>query len=133
MDDATRQSLKETLACFDEAEDAIRKARKPFDDAIIKIDEARSNILERHDAEIVGECEGCSKLLIVGDKGYRYDDGPILCEGCSPTFAEADENWDGCTDVDGEDAERKQAFKQMFAAHLAARGGKDDKLPLGDL
>jgi hypothetical protein len=131
MDNEARQKLKDQLGEFDAAMASIRAARKPFDDAIAAIDNAKDAVLAEHEAEVVGECEGCTKLLLVGDKGFRCEDGPILCADCSPTFGDAEEQWlDGLND---DEPERKAAFFEGLEKHLAAGGSRSDKLPLYEL
>lgn len=130
MDENDRASLKAELAELDKAEDAIRTARKPFDDAIMAVETVRSNLLEKHDVEIAGSCEACSRLLFIGDMGYRYEDCTV-CEACAPSYADAEENWS--KNDDKCDAEDKAAFLSTLAAHLAAGGSRSDKLPACEL
>jgi hypothetical protein len=37
---------------------------------------------------IIETCEACDKKLKEGDLGHRCADGPVLCEECSPTWAD---------------------------------------------
>lgn len=39
-------------------------------------------------------CETCDKKLRAGDMGHRCADGPVLCEECSPTFADIMEQYE---------------------------------------
>lgn len=76
-------------------------------------------------------CEGCDKIINEGDPCFRCDDGPCLCADCSPTYADAEIAWRADpSSLFGEDKERREAFEESMAAHLAAGGSKDDKLPL---
>lgn len=131
MDDKERDVLKEELAALDAAEVSIRKARRPFDEAIDAVETVKQNLLDKHAVEIAGHCEGCGRLLFVGDKGFRCDDGPILCAECSPTFGDAEGNWK--SEPEDHEPERKQTFMEGLAAHLAAGGTRADKLPLFEL
>lgn len=80
------------------------------------------------------ECDGCGKTLKQGDQYFPCDDGPYLCAECCPTFADAELHWqEDENDLDETDSERKRVFMESLAAHLAAGGSKDDKLPLARL
>lgn len=131
MDDKARQALQDELAELDRAAISIRTARVPFDSALSAIETVKENLLNRHSVEIAGNCEGCGQLLFVGDQGFRCDEGEILCAQCSPTFGDAEQNWKN--HPEDEDADRKKAFMESLAAHLAAGGVRTDKLPLYEL
>lgn len=99
---ADREKARADLARLQRRDAEIAALRLPFDDAhaaqvapmvrMAELVEAeREAILEQlgDEVEIVGTCEGCDKLLLTGDQGHRCEDGPILCEACSPTYADA--------------------------------------------
>lgn len=83
-----RDKLKPLLEALTDAESKIQEAKHPFMLALEAIDLVRSELLDGH-PEVVGECEGCDTLLFEGDKGHRCDDGPLLCEACSPTYGDS--------------------------------------------
>jgi hypothetical protein len=81
---------------------------------------------ENHD-DYVGNCEGCDKMLFVGDVGLRCDDGPVLCAEHAPTWAEAKTQWDAGENFDKIDSERHVAFMESYNKHIAEGGSVDDK------
>lgn len=128
MDEKTRASLKAQLSALNKAENAVRIARRPFDKAIDEIDTAREEILGAHEAEIAGECIGCTELLLVGEQGHRCRDGELLCEACAFTWADVKAQWDMGEDSDAESAEARARFFSLFKAHIAGGGSPDDKI-----
>lgn len=88
LDEAGREKLKDQLKELEAAEAAIAAARKPFDTAMTAIDTIRESLLLEHDVDIADTCEGCDKLLFVGELGHRCADGPTLCEACAPTWSD---------------------------------------------
>lgn len=120
-----RDALKVKLDLLEKAKDRIHEMIRPQLDAIDDIDAVCEALLEEHDAEIAGVCEGCSLLLFSGDRGYSYEDGPICCAECAPTWADAEENWKSQAE---DDPERAAEFAASLAAHLAAGGAKTDRL-----
>jgi len=90
-----REALVSRLAELRKAEEAIDKVRQPLTDAIREIEAVRQALLDRHQLEIVGNCEGCGKLLFSGELGHVCRDGPKLCEACAPSFVDAKQNLEG--------------------------------------
>lgn len=133
MDETSREKLKAEFAALDEAENSIREGRKPFDVALLAIETVRENLKEKHEVEIAGECEGCTRLLFAGEKGFRYEDGPILCEECSPTYGDAESVFKNRDPADDEDPEDRTSFMRQLETHLAGGGSRTDKIPLGEL
>lgn len=88
MTDEERTALQEQLVELDKASGQIGDAMQPFRDALAAIDGVREALLTRHNVEIAGQCEGCERLLFVGDMGHRCEDGPMLCAECSPIYAD---------------------------------------------
>lgn len=91
------------------------------DAAIMAIEAVRDALLERHAVEIAGTCEGCERLLFVGEQGhYTEDDGCTLCVECSPTWGDIKRQWDepGVRD----DPEARAAFYDAYNAHIANGG-----------
>lgn len=131
MDDAVRGRIKDALSELDSAENAVRAARAPFDAAIMAVETARDSLLTHHAVEIAGTCESCSRLLFVGDKGFRCDDGPVLCEKCGPTYGDVEQQWDPVGAA--EDPERFAAFRDALRAHLIAGGKVTDQMPSSTL
>ena len=91
---------------------------------------------EVDDREEVGTCEHCEKQLYEGDKGFWYDDGPMFCETCSPTWnelkAEQDEGIRAGDFKDWfEEPEDADVARESVLAHIAA--GDGDKRVLSSL
>lgn len=125
-DDRTRQLITDQLKALDEALAACEVATKPFRAAESAIVEARELLLDHYSVEIAGHCESCGKLVFVGERGHRDDDGIVLCAEHSPTWDDAEKSWQSAEPED--DPDRHEAFTASFAAHLAAGGSRDDKL-----
>ena len=89
-------------------------------------------IAEAEDGTITETCEHCSKTINEGDLYFPFDDGPVLCEACSPTWGDAESMHAADREI-GEDEDMKEArldFAKRLEEHLAAGGSKDEKLPL---
>lgn len=128
--DDKREQLRQALKVLDEAEASIMVSMKPLRLAMDGVATAREVLLEGQGIEPVGECEGCSKLLISGDKGFRCDDGPLLCEAHSPTWGDAEGQWleKKPETLDDFDRERREQFFKEFGEHLERGGSRDDSL-----
>ncbi len=74
--------------------------------------------------DFLGHCEGCNALLFLGDQGFAYDDGPICCAECAPTWAEIAENIENGDNVE---LESRRLFSNALAAHLTAGGSLNDR------
>lgn len=61
-------------------------ALRPFVEEGMAIDEERQALLEEHEAQIIGRCEGCEEFILEGDKYQTCDDGPHLCVKCAATW-----------------------------------------------
>ena len=105
--------------------DEIAVVKKASDDSFAALVE---RIEEHFPDECAGSCEGCGKLLLYGDKGWRYDDGPICCSECSPTWAEGKDGFEH-----SDDAEVRTSFEKRLAEHLAAGGALDAQMPLMEI
>jgi hypothetical protein len=87
--DEQREALKEKLAAIDDARAPIRALMEPLKKAMAAIDGLHDLAVEEAGVELLGEiCEGCDRMLVVGDLGHRAADGPVMCEACSPTYAD---------------------------------------------
>lgn len=129
--EAERESIKAQLAELDAAQEAIRKARKPFDDAVMAVEGVREALLERYEAETAGTCATCGKLLFTGEKGYR-DEDVVQCAEHAPTFADWQANIEAGPDA-FEDAEVYQQSAEALAKHLSAGAALTDTIPLFEL
>ena len=80
-------------------------------------------------------CVSCEKALFEGDLYYPYDDGPVLCAACTPTWGEAEATYavDAAIGEDDEMREQRSDFAERMEAYLTAGGSRDDKLPLSPL
>jgi hypothetical protein len=92
--------------------------------------EDRSELLVSHDVEEHGNCLGCCRLMLAGDKAQSEASGEILCEECAYTYAEIKANHEeiaasGLTsELEPEDIE---AFAQVYAARVASGLSVDEK------
>lgn len=120
----------------------IQKRLHAMDDCIVAIDEqmrtltqplriardsallVREMILEDAGLEEHGSCEGCSKILFVGDKAHVCSDGPTLCEDCAPSYGDCRRQ---AVERQGEgDTEAEEAIAAIDA-RTAAGGSLEDK------
>jgi len=86
------------------------------------IDELVDNLLE-----VVGHCDGCTAIILVGDQGHRCHDGEAhLCAACAYTWGEVKEQWD--KDEHGGDETDHARFVTAYDAHIAAGGKPTDKM-----
>lgn len=74
--------------------------------------------------ELFCDCIGCEKPIYVGDRGFFYSDGPVACEMCAPTYAEAKTQWE---EQHKDDPEGFAAFGKAYDAHIAAGGKPTDQ------
>jgi hypothetical protein len=126
MDEQARSALREQLDELAAAEEKLYAARKPFDDAIFAIDNVRESLLERHDADLCGRCEGCADIILKGDKAHIGED-VSLCEACAPTYRECKTSWEEAMARDDcDEADAKEVFA-AFERHVANGGSLDDK------
>jgi hydrogenase maturation factor HypF (carbamoyltransferase family) len=72
----------------------------------------------------LGRCENCRKKLHDGERGFRYSDGPMACEACSPTYEEAKR---GFTEQAFEEPESYRTFCQRMNNHLRSGGAMSEK------
>lgn len=132
LTEEAREQLHEQLKALDAAAEPILKAREPYNVALAAIDSVRDSLIGAAGVEPLEYCEGCSRLLIAGDLGHRCADGPVLCEACSPTFADLLKQYS--EEGAAEDAEDPEGFALgLAAAQAAVDAGDGDKkhvLPL---
>lgn len=124
MDDKTREAITDQLKSLDEAGEAVAELMAPYRKAADGIEAARVLLLDSHNVEIADTCEGCSKILFVGEMGHVCGDGPTLCEDCSPTWADClTQMSEPSTDPDDE-AERQESIRAVQAQIAAGNGDK---------
>lgn len=128
MTDDEREKLKERLDALDKASGKILEARKPFDEALNAIDDVREGLLAEHDADVLGTCEHCMRLMFEGELGFRYEDGPIMCEACAPTWSDLKVEQDelivsGNFEDSYEDAEAAKDARESVLGHIEAGDG----------
>lgn len=130
MTDEERDALREKLDGLAAAEQSIYDAMKPYRAALTALEATRDMLLAGIDADITGKCESCSKLLFTGEPGHRCADDPILCETCSPTWADmqrqAQEIFTS-PDADSDQVELATRNLEAVQAHLEAGGSLEDK------
>lgn len=78
--EAARKAVEEKAA-------PIRAQLEPFEQQLSTLDEEMEELLDPH-GDYLGRCESCDTPLLSGDKGFRYEDGPMFCADDSPTFGE---------------------------------------------
>lgn len=127
--DGLRAALIEIDAKIARAEEAAKPARaalEPFLTEIYDLADKRELLLEENEAEHLGKCFSCTRILFAGDLGCRCgEDGDNLCEECSPTLGEALMDWQSTREDDREDD-----YAQMVAllSLRSATEGADVKM-----
>jgi hypothetical protein len=127
MTEEQRDELRQQLTELGAAIAEIEKARKPFDLAISALVGVREALLEQHEADVVGTCEGCSNPILSGELGHSCNDGPVLCEACAPTWNDIRREYD--------EAKAAGAFEEIFDdPDMAAFHDKTvaDRIAVGD-
>lgn len=129
IDEATRASITEQYDALIKAQQNIETMMKPFHDAIGQIVTARDLLLEQHGGlEVHGTCEGCDKLLFVGEPGHRCSDGPTLCEDCAPTHADCLQQMkERVGEIDDEEDRRDLQDDIASVEAIVNAGGGDTK------
>lgn len=140
LTEAERTALDNQLHALKRLEDAVDAARKPIERLLkplgevqLEIDEQREVLLERAGVEVVGRCETCLKLLIVGDKGNRpYSDETeiVYCAEHAMTFGNLKAHWERSdpTNDDGDEAEQRIDELALVENHVARGGALTDKI-----
>lgn len=95
------------------------------------IELAREKLEDGFEEDIAGHCEGCSKILLTGDKGTSDTEGLLLCPQCAPSWADIRAQWLE-ENREEEDEGDKARFLAAYDAHIAG-GGKPDDVPLYQL
>lgn len=100
---------------------------RPFIEYEKALDQEQELLLDAAGDDIAGHCEGCSTIILGGDRYTSCTDGPILCLECSPTWAESAEHMRSytCGHPD-DDAERLKSIAHAEAQIAAGRG--DEKV-----
>ena len=82
-----RRQLKEIDAVQRPLIEERRKACEWLDDRIAALEARREALLDTHEADIYGRCEGCLETLFIGDMGHTCNDGELaFCFDCAPTW-----------------------------------------------
>ena len=132
--DEDRAALRAKFKELDDRDEAIEGEASRQHGAVEEIREA---LCEQHADRVVGRCEVCSLVLIEGDQGFRYDDGPSTCATHSPTWSdhkrEQDELIaDGIFEDSFEDGpEAAEGARALVLQRIAA--GDGDKIHLMEL
>lgn len=94
----TRDQLRAEIGRYEAARRAvevkaapIRAQLAPYEQQLSALDEQMQELLDSH-GDYLGNCEICETPLFSGDKGFRYEDGPMFCAADAPTFGELLEN-----------------------------------------
>lgn len=128
--DDQREALKERLASLDKARRPLLKAREPLDEAIHAIDEMADEAEADAGVEIVGNCEGCQRMLIVGDLAHQCADGPLFCETCAPTWNDLAAQYTDSDHLIVDDSEGKTVVTHVSERIAAGEGDKKHVWPL---
>lgn len=90
----TREQLRAEIDRIDTARKAIeeqaapiRAQLEPYKQKIAAPGEEELNLLDPH-GNLLGRCESCNALIFAGDKGWRYEEGPMFCSEHSPTYGD---------------------------------------------
>lgn len=123
----TREELVKALAALDERDRKNDADMAPFRKISQQIEEERQALVDAHETEVIGSCEGCLAVILEGDRYTPCSDGPLLCLACSPTWSEALNNMRSYVcDVPEDDAERLESIAHAEAQIAAGRG--DEKV-----
>lgn len=115
---------------FDAIEAERNELLKPTNERYCSAQERIEEIEDACDG-LLGVCEGCSNPIWEGEKVYSYDDGPMMCEACAPTYADmlADREGWFSYDADGEQVPMTaEKAKEICDAHIAAGGALNDSM-----
>lgn len=129
-----REKLKAEMDVFDEAVKPIADAIEPLKKAVDAVESARFMALDRYGLEETPyTCEGCLEYILPGDKYHPSRDAGSLCEGCSPTWKELQEQVDQCKaddlgEADPSYQEDVVERQEAIDAHKAAGGSMDEKI-----
>lgn len=89
MEKEHRQALAAEIDKLTARAQEIRDAAiAPFREEINALESRAEELREQLGDDAIGQCEGCDCYLFEGDKGYRYAEGELACEGCAPTWAD---------------------------------------------
>jgi len=109
-----------------EALDAFCKPDNGFGPQSVEVGNATDELLDNFLEDAVGRCEGCTHIILVGDKGHHCRDDVNLCAECAYTWGEVKEQWD--KDEHGGDETDHARFVTAYDAHIAAGGKPTDKM-----
>lgn len=126
MDDQTREELVEQLKELDDAMAQIDKARLPFDRAMSALYGQKERLLERHEADIAGSCEGCSDVIFMGEPAHIGEE-MMFCEACAPTWADCKKSWEEALERGDVDEEEALLHLSSIEARIAEGLSLDDK------
>jgi len=76
--EAAKRAVEENMA-------PLRAQLEPYERQLSDLDGMMDEMLEPH-GDYLGRCEACGVPLLVGDEGFRYEDGPIFCAEHAPTY-----------------------------------------------
>jgi hypothetical protein len=136
--DEARERLKDKLDAIGKAREPLMVAIKPLNEALLALAELEEMAVEEAGVELLDEiCEGCERMLIVGDHGHRAADGPVMCEACSPTYADVLSQYEDATDrasllvdLDLTEEELADQITSLKAMVAAGDGDKKNVVPL---
>ena len=124
-----REALDEELKTLGAAEEKITAARKPYDEALAQIWNARDLVLQRYGVnEPLGECITCDTLLFEGDLGHECADGEKMCAEHAPTWGDFKRQVEDSHDEEDEGGISNTDKLSSVNAHLAAGGKLTDRI-----
>lgn len=122
-----RENLAANLDALAEAEAAVQQLMRPYDALVDRVRGIREMLLEQNGGvEIAGKCESCDRLMLVGEEGYRFEEGGVLCPLHSPSWG----NWRDQLYSGGVPFEDVVHAKEAIEAYFAGGGDPDVKLPM---
>lgn len=84
-----REALQTGIATIGEMQAPIQGMIKPYVKQIQDLEDLKEFMLQSAGiVGITGECEGCSCLIVPGDKVHTSAEGHVLCQTCSPTYGD---------------------------------------------
>lgn len=101
----------------------LRRQLAELDEVEKRVEIARQALLDANDDIVIEPCDTCGRVLMVGDLGYAYDDGPNLCAEHAPTWADTKAHFEEFPDTwyADETQETAERLRQELRERIARR------------